>query len=67
MMSWYFIQSEQQDIKHFGEALDAREDNRALFLQMVTLYTIGVVACPYDVWKTNLRPIFMGQIESYYR
>ena len=33
---------------------------------MVTVFTIATVSCPYNHWKSSLKPIFQGQVSSYH-
>jgi hypothetical protein len=54
MLGWYFIQS-QADV-----TLLALADYKPVFLQMVMLFTIATVSCPYGHWQSSLKPIFIG-------
>ena len=56
-MVWFYLQK-GSDIKPLAEIFTHKPDLKPVFLQMVTLYTISEVACPYQVWKSSIKPLF---------
>ena len=64
-MVWFYLQK-GSEIKPLAEIFTHKPDLKPVFLQMVTLYTISEVACPYQVWKSSIKPLFTQSILSYH-
>jgi hypothetical protein len=47
------------------EVFRSNSNLKPAFLQFATLFTISLVSCPYSRWQIPLKPIFLGQIQSY--
>lgn len=63
MLIYYLTRIGQ--MQPLDEIFKANESLKPIFLQFASLFTIALISCPYNKWQIALKPIFLGQIQSY--